>query len=142
MALVTASKPLRGEKIRWKRRYERLKERKKPPRERPRRKRVKVEFLIPATHLSSYHNNRSRSSSSPGTTHFSLHHQNLAPAPSGPPREFLHPLSTAGSREKPASLPLPTPLPSLAVGNEREGAAASGINGNRCAGLIRLGHFA
>jgi hypothetical protein len=45
MALVTASKPLRSEKIRWKRRYGRLKERKKPPRERPRRKRVEVEFL-------------------------------------------------------------------------------------------------
>jgi hypothetical protein len=45
MALVTASKPLPGEKIRWKRGYERLKGRKKPPRESPRRKRVKVEFL-------------------------------------------------------------------------------------------------
>jgi hypothetical protein len=64
MALVTASKPLRGEKIRWKRGYERLKKRKKPPRERecvcvcPRRKRVEVEFLTKATRLSLYHKNR------------------------------------------------------------------------------------
>jgi hypothetical protein len=42
---MAGNTPLPGEKIRWKRRYERLKERKKPPRERPRRKRVKVKFL-------------------------------------------------------------------------------------------------